>query len=104
MTGTEDTTPAPEFSYSPGVTVHYHAPWNNGAQVPYTLTAEDYAVILEATPECDAPGCVQDIAQNWDTAESMILESGARVVALDPANQSGLDVVLEQYRDCWGVE
>lgn len=84
-----------------GSTVHYHCPWKDEPS-EYEVLDSDYAVIVADAPECDQPGCVYDIAENWQTAESMVLE-GYIGIAVDPANQPSLDHQRALYVDCWGA-
>lgn len=86
-------------TYSSGQTVHYHG----RDLTPYVLTSSDYAVMLNGDgAECPLPNCVADIAQNYATAESMILE-GYIGVAVAAEDQAALDYQRALYRDCWSV-
>lgn len=103
--------------YEDGQTVHYHMhKWTDDGKgghdftlvpVPFTLrTAHDYAVILDpedpdAVDCADPANCVNDIAQSWDTAHTMV-NSGKLAVALDPENQPALDHERALYVDCFG--
>ena len=72
--------------------------------IDHRFDEDDFAVIL------DRMGRVIDVAQNWETAQSMILDSGVRAIVLrgDGRNtredwQEALDGELAAYNDCWGL-
>lgn len=85
-----------------GDTVHYHSQFDLQAH-EHVLREEDYGVVI-AEPECEDPGCVYDVVENWETAESMTLERTGRIIALDPANQPRFDALYDTVLDCWGGE
>lgn len=103
--------------YEDGQMVHYHMhKWAEDGKggydftlvpVPFTLNAaHDYAVILDhgdpdAVDCTDPANCVNDIAQNRDTAHVMV-NSGKVAVALNPENQAALDYERALYVDCFG--
>ena len=91
--------------FEAGKTVHYHLAWGKGKDSKTYIklaTEQHYAVQLEPEgPECKESGCVHDIIGNWDTTEAIALEGG-KLVTVDPANQERVDVVMAQYRDCFG--
>lgn len=94
--------------YAAGATVHYHqmqcTDTGNYELRPITAVLDqyDYAVILRAEgPECEVPGCVDDIAENRDTAHTMV-NGGSLAVAVDPDNQAALDHERALYVDCFG--
>lgn len=94
--------------YEVGQTVHYHLmkrmDTGNYELRPITAVLDryDYAVILRAEgPECSEPGCVDDIADNQDTAHTMV-NGGSLAVAVNPDNQAALDHERALYVDCFG--
>lgn len=70
----------------------------------YLLTSRDFAVLT------DRDGTVVDVAQNWETAGSMVLDQGVKAHVLRNERgtsmsrwQESLDADLAAYNDCWGV-
>lgn len=83
-------------TYNPGdtVTLNY---WD-GAR-PYTIPADAVAVIV------NTDGTVEDVALNWETAESMILQDGYVGIPVGDDNRERygdtFDRLRELWLDCW---
>ena len=104
---TTETVSKPHFEV--GQTVHYHQMTRMDTgdyelrPIAAVLDQYDYAVILNPeSANCGFLGCVDDIADNLDSAINYIQE-GSLAVAVNPANQAALDHERALYVDCFGL-
>ncbi len=75
--------------------------WGSNESRAYRLHNGSVAVMT------DAYGTIHDVALNWETAESMILNDGYIGIPIGAANRERyalrFEALRELYVDCWGM-